>query len=293
MKVTPLSSESLGCRSMATFIETGDCKILIDPGCSIVSSRFDLPPHPLEHWNLKKHRERIFLFAQDSQFIIITHFHETHFSPNKPLLYKDKTLLIKNPNQRIHFDERHRAFDFIKSIQGIPQEIVYVDGRTLRLGETVLGFSDSIPHGDSTDHYIIQVSIKEKEDTFVYTSDVEGLYSTVSADFILDQNPTFLYLDGPVTYFQEDNQNRDPLRKQIDRIIETLEKVRVKTLLFDHHVMRDVLWQEKMASLFDLTRQKDIPLWSVAEFRGEEIDLLEARRRELFKEDFKGRKFPS
>jgi len=279
---------------MATFVETKDCKILIDPGATIISSRYDLPPHPLEHWNLKKHRERLLLFAQDSQFIIITHFHETHYSPSMPLLYKDKTLLIKNPNTHIHFDERHQAFSFLSSIQGIPQEIVYVDGRTLRLGETILSFSEPVLHGSSTDNYIIQAALKEQEDIFLFTSDIEGFSSPSSADFSIDQDPTFLYLDGPSTYFLEENQKKEePLEKIIDCIVTALDGLQVKTLLLDHHLMRDAMWEEKMALLFDFTKKRRITCQTVAEFRGEEIDLLEVRRKELYKEDFKGKRVPS
>ena len=43
MKVIPLAFESLGVRSMATFVET-DHKILIDPGTSIAPKRFGYPP---------------------------------------------------------------------------------------------------------------------------------------------------------------------------------------------------------------------------------------------------------
>ena len=48
MNVIPLSSDSLGVRSMATYVETKDCKILIDPSAALGPKRYGLPPHQKE-----------------------------------------------------------------------------------------------------------------------------------------------------------------------------------------------------------------------------------------------------
>lgn len=42
MNIVPLAFESMGVRSMATFVET-DQRILIDPGTSIAPKRFGFP----------------------------------------------------------------------------------------------------------------------------------------------------------------------------------------------------------------------------------------------------------
>ena len=44
MKVIPLAAESLGVRSMATYVEVGRTGILIDPGATLAAARFGLPP---------------------------------------------------------------------------------------------------------------------------------------------------------------------------------------------------------------------------------------------------------
>jgi len=48
MRIVPLSFDSLGARSMATYVETRDVKIFIDPGVSLAPSRYGLPPHEVE-----------------------------------------------------------------------------------------------------------------------------------------------------------------------------------------------------------------------------------------------------
>ncbi|HIH73196.1 MAG TPA: hypothetical protein HA300_07595, partial [Thermococcaceae archaeon] len=48
MKVIPLASESLGVRSLATFLEIGKVGILIDPGAALGPKRYSLPPAKIE-----------------------------------------------------------------------------------------------------------------------------------------------------------------------------------------------------------------------------------------------------
>ncbi len=48
MKITPLAADSLGARSMVTFVETRDVSVLIDPSVRLGPRRYELPPHPLE-----------------------------------------------------------------------------------------------------------------------------------------------------------------------------------------------------------------------------------------------------
>ena len=44
MKIVPLAADSLGVRSMATYVEAGATGVLIDPGATLASMRYGLPP---------------------------------------------------------------------------------------------------------------------------------------------------------------------------------------------------------------------------------------------------------
>src|SRR5256885_8843455 len=48
VRVIPLAAESLGVRSMATYVEVGDLGILIDPGATLAPTRWGLPPAEAE-----------------------------------------------------------------------------------------------------------------------------------------------------------------------------------------------------------------------------------------------------
>ena len=71
MKIIPLAFESLGVRSMATFVET-DQKILIDPGTSIAPKRFGYPPWKNEFEALYESRTRIKEYAEKADVMTIS-----------------------------------------------------------------------------------------------------------------------------------------------------------------------------------------------------------------------------
>lgn len=286
LQITPLAADSMGSRSMATFVETGDINILIDPGANIGPYRYGLSPHPLENWCMKKHRERIQLYARSADAIIITHYHFDHFIPDMSELYRGKILLIKNPNQDIHLKQRKRAFAFIRSIGKIASEIHYIDGKTQDFGETKLVFSPPVPHGENDlKGFVIGVAIQKGDKTFLFSSDVLGPCNDQSVDFIVKQNPNILYLDGPLTYLQESDPIREPLDKTLKRLRTIIDQTNLVSLIIDHHLTRDIDWREKMDSIFKYGQRKAILVQTAAQFRGEEDNLLEARRNQLYESE--------
>ncbi len=287
MRITPLAAESMGSRSMATFVETRDCRVLIDPGANVEPFRYGLSPHPFEQFCLEKHRERIQLFARLADVIVITHYHFDHFIPDDPELYRDKILLLKNPNQRINVNQRRRAFGFLKGVKGYAGEVTYVDSRSMHFGKTLMTFSDPVPHGVAEKlGFVIQVALCEDEQTFLFSSDIQGPCRDDPVDFILQQNPEFLYLDGPVTYLQQrDCSSEEPLNETLERMRMIIEKPKATQVIIDHHLLRDFWWKEKMESLFTFAGRRGILIRTAAEFRGEKNNLLEARRNQLYESD--------
>ncbi len=271
---------------MATLVETGQLKLLIDPGASLAPMRHGFPPHPLEKWSLKKHLERIRLFIEVADVIIITHYHLDHFIQDNPEVYRDKILLLKNPNQHANVHQRNRAFSLLKQIQGLPKDTVFADGRTLTFGKTRLSFSDPVPHGVSEKMgYVLQVAVHQSDESFLFTSDVQGLCRDEPLAFIFQQNANTIYLDGPVTYLKTDTRSEEPLDAVFARIEAVIHKTNVVQLIIDHHLLRDVYWKSRVDRIFRFAKDHGVTVVTAAEFRGDTNQLLEARRKELFEDD--------
>ena len=88
MKIIPLAFDSFSTRSMATYVETSSCNIIIDPGISIAPSRYGLPPHPIELKRLGSDWKKIKGFAKKADVFCLTHYHYDHHVPDEQTISK-------------------------------------------------------------------------------------------------------------------------------------------------------------------------------------------------------------
>lgn len=78
MRVIPIASDSMGTRSMATFVETRDLKVIIDPAVALGPKRNGLPPHPMEIEKMEEDWREIREYTARSDVVVITHYHYDH-----------------------------------------------------------------------------------------------------------------------------------------------------------------------------------------------------------------------
>ncbi len=276
MKIIPLAADSLGVRSMATKIITDDTVILIDPAAALGPRRYGLRPHKLELEALEVAWERIVEESEDAEVIVITHYHYDHHSRKRNIeIYKNKILFIKDPNTKINRSQMWRSREFLKKIRNLPREIIVADGREFFIGDTRIKFSPPVPHGepDTKLGYVLEVLIQE-DFGFIFTSDVEGLMDESQLRFILENNPKVVYIDGPPIYLgprKISDKLLDTCRKNIHRV---LSETQVERLIIDHHLLRDLNFREYLHGLNGYI--------TMAEFVGLPLNMLEARRRELW-----------
>lgn len=283
MKVFPIAADSLGTRSMATLVKTHDCSIFIDPAVALGPSRYRLSPHPLELQRLDEHWLEIKKLAGKSDILIVTHYHYDHHNPDAPEIYKDKTVFLKHPKTKINKSQMGRAKFFLERLECLPKEIQYSDGNEFSFGKTKIRFSKPVFHGtNSRLGYVTEVSIKEEDFCFVFTSDVEGPSIEDQAKFILDENPNLLYLDGPMTYMLGYRYSKASLEQSIKNIARIFEKTKIETLILDHHFLRDIKWNKRIDGVFEAAEKNNVKVVTAAEYLGLENEILEARRKELY-----------
>ncbi len=286
MNIIPLAAESLGSRSMATFVATEDCTILMDPGCEKAEYRFGLKAHPLELYCWEKHLDLIRVYARDAEVIFLSHYHASHFRFPALEYYNGKILFIKNPNQHIDTRQRRLAFAFLKDVRSRAKEIHYIDSLTRTIGKTRLVFSEPVGHGGAEGAgFVVQCMVEEEGRRFVFSPDVYGLQKKDSLTFILRQNPEILYMDGPDTSTVRPGAAGSSLEESISRLREILQKTGMVTMILDHHVIRDPLWKEKMLPVFDMALLHGITIHTAAEYRGDKTRCLEAIRDKLYRDE--------
>lgn len=291
MDIIPLAFESMGVRSMATFVET-DQRILIDPGTSIAPKRFGFPPWKDEFDALHETRARVQEYAAKADILTISHYHHDHFTPfslgryldSSPRyaeeMYLDKKLFIKHPTEKINKSQQSRARLFLKNLKRLgTRDIHYADGNSFQVGDTRLKFSDPLPHGGEGSRlgFVVTTTMEWENEKLMHASDVQGPIYEGAKKVILDEEPDTLILSGPPIYLEGFAlEKRDVVRAQ-KNLMEICQKI--PRVVVDHHLLRDL-------RCFDFIKEVKAEskgeIMVASELLGKEPYLLEARRKEFY-----------
>jgi predicted metallo-beta-lactamase superfamily hydrolase len=275
--VTPLAAESLGVRSVATYVECGQTRVLIDPGAMLAPSRFNLPPLEDEWEALRRANDRISAYATRASLIFVSHYHEDHFR-HDPGLYAGRLLWAKDPKRHITGRQAQRAERFWSAVAGGgPTDAA--EGRRLETVDAVLQASPPLSHGpDGTGlGYVVALTVEDRREgtRFVHASDVQGPLSPVAAAYLARQRPTLLYLSGPPAYL-ESQLGAEMVDRGIEHLLRIIDQTGCRVIL-DHHALRDAAYPERFRRLWETGR-----VVTAAGYLGQSDAPLEARRRELW-----------
>ena len=291
MKIIPLAFESMGVRSMATFVET-DQKILIDPGTSIAPKRFGYPPWKNEFDALHETRARIEEYAKKSDIMTISHYHHDHYTPfelgkfldsspkTAEKLYQGKKLFIKHPTSQINKSQQKRASDFLKNLKNLDCEVSYADGKSFEVGDTSIKFSNPLPHGSQGSKlgYVVAVTIRWNGKSFMHASDVQGPIYEKAKQVILEEKPDMLILSGPPVYLTGYAVEREDIEKARINLIEIAEQI--PEVVVDHHLLRSTRYLNFIKSV---EKESGSEIRVASQIIDKEPDLLEARRKQFYR----------
>ena len=296
VRVTPLAAESFGTRSMCTYVETPDARILLDAGVSLCPFRFGLPPHPIEFKTIIDCRRKIADAADKAEVVTISHYHFDHHTPSYEdwlcnwttlddtarEVYEGKTVLAKNPREMINYSQRRRGWVFQKTSGKYAQKLEVADGKTYTFGKTRLTFSEPVFHGseDSYLGWVLMATVEFEGEKFMFAPDVQGPMSVETLKLIVKEKPQLLMIGGPPLYLAEFRVGED----QIAAGLKNLEKLtqKVPFIILEHHILRDENWREKTAKVYERANKSECYVLTAAEFLGKENRFLEATRKKLF-----------
>ena len=283
LKVKPLAFDSFGVRSMATYVESDDLKVVIDPAAALGPRRYGMAPHPLELRRLQEIWADIKKHAAKSDILVVTHYHYDHHDPEEGEVFRDKTVYLKDPKKNINKSQQVRASYFLSKLDGLTESTVIADGKEFQHGSTVIKFSPPVFHGtNSRLGYVLEVSISCCDEKLVYTSDVEGASIEEQAAFIIEENPDLLILDGPMTYMLGYRYSSESLKRSIENINRIVRETSVRDIILDHHFMRDLNYKEHIGEVYEYATENGVRVLNAAEYVGRATEMLEARRKELY-----------
>jgi predicted metallo-beta-lactamase superfamily hydrolase len=128
--------------------------------------------------------------------------------------------------------------------------------------------------------------IAQGSEVFVHTGDVEGPPLKEQLGFLLDAEPTVLYADGPMTHMP-DNYPAEYTKRSLANLERIMRSTPLRTLILDHHLLRDREWKKQIEPLAATAAEHDITVTTAAEYAGKAVDQLEAHRDRLYGLDLK------
>lgn len=305
IKVVPLAAESLGVRSMCTYVETPDVKVLLDAGVSLCPNRYGLPPHPLEYKAIIESRKRIAEAAEKADVITVSHYHFDHHTPSYEdwlcnwteaeetarQIYQGKTVLIKNPKEMINFSQRRRGWVFQKTGGKDAKQLIIADGRSFTFGKTMIKFSEPVFHGqeDSALGWVLMTTIEFKNEKFLMAPDVQGPISTKTLQLIIKEKPQLLLIGGPPLYLSGFRIDEKLVRLGLENLRKIVDVV--PCTILEHHILRDEQWREKTKEFLEEAQRAGNKVLTSAEFLGQENLFLEAKRKALFADYLPSKEF--
>lgn len=297
IQITPIGFESLGVRSMCTFVETPDVRVLIDAGVAL-GPRFGKLPHPREYRARNLCRAKIREYAAKADVIVVSHYHNDHHTPNytetvfvgssaeeSEQIYKDKTVLVKDIRNSINFSQRRRGWMFQQFIKRIGSKCEIADGKKFEYGSTRVKLSKPVPHGeeDSELGWVLMTTVESGDSRFLHASDVQGPISKQTTRMILKEKPDLLILGGPPVYLEGVKVDPVAIGMALDNAARIAGKV--PTLIFEHHLLRSEDWRERAKKVWDAGAEVSHIVTIASEYLGEQPQLLEAVRPRLYEEE--------
>jgi predicted metallo-beta-lactamase superfamily hydrolase len=295
IRVLPLAAESLGTRSMCTFIETKDLRAILDGGVSLAPSRFGLPAHPREYDAIIESRKAIEEKASIADVVTISHYHFDHHTPSfvdwvcnwsspeiAQKIYENKLVLLKNYKVNINFSQRRRGWVFAKTGGKYAKKLEAADGKTLKFGDTSLRFSTPIFHGseESSLGWILTTAIECEGERVVFAPDVQGPMYDAALKMIMAERPRLLIIGGPPLYLADFRVPETQIQESLKRLKQLAASVQL--IILEHHLLRTKNWREEAKTVFETAHETGHKVMSAAEFLGKKDNLLEASRKELF-----------
>lgn len=296
-EVVPIGFESLGVRSMCTFIRTPDVRILIDAGVAL-GPRFGMQPHPKEYQARAICRNRIREYASKSDVIIVSHYHNDHHTPNytdmvwlgssaeeAEAIYRNKIVISKDARNFINFSQRRRGWMFQRFVKKIASAYQIGDDALFEYGGTKIKLSKPVPHGeeDSGLGWVIMTTIESEDEKIMHASDIQGPMSTRTANMILKEKPKLLLLAGPPTYLAGTKVDLASIQKGLRNAVKITMKVPI--VFFEHHVLRSEKWREETKTVYNAALRAKHKVITAAEYVGSQPNMLESIRQRLYDDE--------
>lgn len=176
-----------------------------------------------------------------------------------------------------HLKEEWNGISRIPEFYFEDLEVRFPEGSEVIFGKTRLRFTDPLFHGVefSKVGWVFATVVERAGEKIIHSSDLNGPIIEDYANWLVEENPDILILDGPMTYMLGYMLNKINLKRVIQNVIRILEETETRLILYDHHLPREPKFREHTPDIWVAASKSGKKIMTVAEFLGKTPKVLE------------------
>lgn len=158
-------------------------------------------------------------------------------------------------------------------------KVKYPEGKRFRFGETTLRFTEPLFHGVEYPRvgWILSTVVECGGEKLIHSSDVDGPIIEDYAEWIIEEDPDVLILDGPMTYMLGYTLNQINLGRAVNNLCSIIERASTDLIIYDHHLLRDPKFRERTQKVWAIAEERGIRLTTASEYVGRKPVVLSGR----------------
>jgi len=131
--------------------------------------------------------------------------------------------------------------------------VIFADEKKFKIGSTQIIFTKPLYHGIEYDRigWVVGIEIIHAGHKVIYTSDLQGPQIEDYAEWLVQENPDILILDGFPTYLLGFMVNQINLRRAEENILYIAEHTESTPIIYDHHLVREPKYKEHFSLLYE------------------------------------------
>ncbi len=162
------------------------------------------------------------------------------------------------------------SFQEVREFGAGEASVMFPETRTYRFGETVIRFTPPLFHGVefSRTGWVFATIVEHGGEKLIHTSDLNGPVIEDYADWIIEEKPDYLIVDGPMTYMLGYLVSNITLGRTIENMVRIIENARPRVVIYDHHLLREPGFRLRTGPVWEAAVKNSIRLTTAAEYLG-------------------------
>jgi hypothetical protein len=164
-----------------------------------------------------------------------------------------------------------RKYRVIPELKFGKTQVVFPEGREFRFGGTRLRFKGPLFHGIEYSRvgWIFSIVVEHGGEKLIHSSDLNGPVIEDYAQWIAEEDPHVLFLDGPMTYMLGYTLNLINFNRTLQNALKIVrETPSCRLLIYDHHLPRESKFMERTRPIWETAKKEGKKVTTAAELLG-------------------------